>query len=120
MRHEGPFQFGNDGPWHYASVKAGKGGHPIGYCTEACSHALPEQAHEHYRQYVLDHLTEQSIGEDTQHRCAVDGCEAWTQAGLQEPDGYHFELLCDEHRNRDTYEAEFYPADGPIRESWVQ
>lgn len=118
MRHEGAFQFGQNGPWHYASVSK-RGGHPIGYCTADCEHATPEEAHEHYRQYVLDHLREETYGGDVQYRCEVNGCDAWTQQGMSEPDGYAGHPLCDEHRNRETYEAEFYPAGGPVREAWV-
>ena len=117
MRHLKPAQYGEGGPWHYASVSR-RGGHPIGYCTVDCDHATPEEAHEHYRQYVLDHLRDVSIAEDTQHHCEASDCKAWTQQGLQEPDGFAMHLLCDEHRTRDTYEAEFYPA-GQVREAWV-
>ncbi|HET9118504.1 MAG TPA: hypothetical protein VFN75_10615 [Pseudonocardiaceae bacterium] len=118
MRHECATRHGENGPYHYVSLGR-DGGYPIGYCTTACDHQTAEEAHEHYRQYVLDHLREMAIGADTQHRCAVPDCDNWTQKGLQEPDGYGHALLCDEHRNRATFEQHFYPADGPVREAWV-
>jgi hypothetical protein len=93
------------------------GGHPIGYCTTGCTHQTPEEAHEHYRQWVLDHLHEVEFGTDVQYRCAVEGCDIWTQKGLGSG-GYRAEYLCGEHRNRDTYERCFYPPDSGIRESW--
>lgn len=119
MRHEKPAQYGENGPWHYVSMKAGQGGYPIGYCTQGCTHATAEEAHEHYRQYVLDHLRDETYGGDVQYRCEVEGCDAWTQKGMAEPDGFTSHHLCDSHRNREAYEAAFYPPDRPIREAWV-
>lgn len=116
MRHEGPFRYDKNGPWHYASVSR-RGSHPIGYCTYDCTHATAEEAHEHYRQWVLDHLVEEAY-RNTKYVCAVKDCEEWTQFGLGNPDGYGGEALCDKHRNREAFEANFYPPDSPVRESW--
>ena len=118
MRHLCAIRYGKDGPYHYVSLSR-RGGHPIGYCTTACTHETPEEAHEHYRQWVLDNLRFVQFGQDVQYRCAVEGCDDWTKAGLQEPDGYHAEHLCEEHRNRDSYERSFYPPGGGVREAWV-
>mgnify|MGYP000164967663 CR=1 FL=1 len=117
MRHEAPLRYGDDGPWHYVSSSS-RGAYPIGYCTTACDHASSDEAHEHYRQYVLDNLREVETDRDTMYRCEIDGCDVFTQKGLAEPDGYASRHLCDDHRARWAYETAFYPAGGSIRESW--
>lgn len=117
MRHHTALQHGEGGPWHYVSVHPRRGGGPIGYCTEACTHETAAEAFAHYRDYVLDNLRPMRIAEGTQHHCEVPDCKTWTQEGLREPDGYGFHLLCDEHRNRETYVEHFYP-EGQQRESW--
>jgi hypothetical protein len=126
MRHELAAQFGKDGPWHYASVKEGKGGHPIGYCTDACTHETADEAREHYRHYVLDRLREFKGDSNTLHRCeallelgnAHSRCEIFTADGLSEPDGYRMRYLCATHRDREAYEENFLPP-GSIGEAWV-
>lgn len=117
MRHEHPAQYGEGGPWHYASTGR-DGGYPIGYCTRECTHATPEEAHEHYRQWCLDNLVEYQYA-DTMYRCAVTGCEEWTQWSYGPAGDHASHSMCDAHRDRDTYEFEFYPENGGIIEAWV-
>lgn len=68
-------------------------------------HSTPEEAAEHYRQYLLDHATYDLACVPTeQHRCQAEGCFRWTQkaADVRHTGGMFF--LCDEHRNRETLE----------------
>lgn len=118
MRNERPAQWGDGGPWHYVSLND-KGGYPIGYCTHDCDHATREEAHEHYRQWVLDGLREVTGDPSTLRLCQVEGCPAYTDKALGEPDGWRLAHLCDEHRNRGEYERSFYPPGSAVRESWV-
>jgi len=62
-------------------------------------HATSEEACECYKQYLLDNRVTLEFGttKDTQHRCAVEGCENWTQkTAMVDHQTYD---LCDEHRN---------------------
>jgi len=62
-------------------------------------HATKEEACECYKQYLLDHRVNLEFGThpNTQHRCAYDGCENWTQTTAMVD--HHTYDLCDEHRN---------------------
>lgn len=116
MRHEAPFPYGDTGFWHYASVSS-RGGYPIGYCTRECTHATPEEAWEHMRQWMLDNLQEYEYSR-VQYVCSVDGCEEWTQRAYGVGGDYADHPMCEAHRNRETYEREFLPPDVGIIESW--
>ena len=102
------------GKWHYTCENDGRI-YPVGYCAQGCEgHDTPEEACEHYRQYLLNERTRydgQLHGE--QRECAV--CGAWTQ-GVVYVDGWHSYVLCDEHRNREEMER-LYPKVGQIMSS---
>lgn len=70
-------------------------------------HETKEEACECYKRYLLDQRVRLDAGEtkDTQHRCEVDGCEAWTQK--QASVDHRTFLLCDDHRNMETLEKLF-------------
>ena len=123
MRVERAAQYGPDGPWHYASIKNGVGGYPIGYCTTECKHTTEDEACEHYRQWLLDNLKGFMGRPDTLHRCEARmfgdiRCPKFTDGGLGEPGGFDMHHLCDDHRNRETFERCFRPV-GSVGEAWV-
>lgn len=128
-RREGTHAIGYCSPWEACPNCAGRSalGDPR-YSCERCDskgivpaadpcpgHATPEEAAEHYRQYLLNERLRLDIAlsTDVQMRCNADGCEAWTQhaAGLGP---YSTWPLCDEHRTRETVDA-LFPSVG---ESW--
>lgn len=67
-------------------------------------HATPEEACEHYREYVLD-KARYTHSEDTQQKCEI--CSEWT-TGHALIDGYHMHILCDKHANKESLEK-VYP-----------
>jgi hypothetical protein len=123
------------GKYHYVSMGR-SGGYPIGHCSpyltcpeclgsmapdcEECGgkgfikleapcsgHDTPEQAEEHYRQWLLDKLRfDGRCTPNQQFRCEFPGCETWTQRIIDvEGEGYTHWLLCDEHANRESVDA---------------
>lgn len=136
MRHHKAAQHGEGGPWHYVSLGR-DGGHPIGYCTDACTHATAEEAAEHYRQWLLDGFRfDGSSGDSVQYRCEVPVptgsvnisgmltapptdtkvCGTWTQRLAMGPDGWIIHHVCHGHSNRESMEL-LHP-EGSIGESW--
>jgi hypothetical protein len=86
--------------YHYTVTNDGRT-RPTGYCADGCpGHSTPDEAREHYRQYILD--TARFDGQyRAQFHCEV--CGAWTQGfASTEQTMYH---LCDEHRNRAALES---------------
>jgi hypothetical protein len=92
----GPRQ-GADGTWSYTCRANGRLG-PIGYCTPTCRHASPEDAEEHYRQYLIDSAQYGGRWMGKEYQCEV--CRCWTDrfAVLR---SYVVRPLCLSHLNRD-------------------
>lgn len=62
-------------------------------------HETSEEACECYKRYLLDNQVRLEFGTtaNTQHRCEMKDCDAWTQKlAMVEHRTYH---LCDDHRN---------------------
>lgn len=75
----------------------------------SCGHDTPEEAIACYRQYLLDfHLRFHNGPEDprTLHQCAAENCFNYT-AGEGEIADYARFYLCNDHRNRETFEKLF-------------
>lgn len=73
-------------------------------------HTTAEEAVQCYREYLLDHQLRfsEKPDDDTQHRCAVPECGAWTQhTGWLTGDHNHFWHLCPDHQNRESVEKLF-------------
>lgn len=116
MRHLKAAQYGENGPWHYVSLGR-DGGYPIGYCTTGCAHETPDDAAEHYRQWLLDGFRfDGRSGKDTMHRCELPDCDTFTQRLALGPDGWLMHNVCDKHANRESMEI-LHP-EGSIGESW--
>lgn len=100
---------------HHYTVTNDNRTRPAGYCADGCpGHPTPEEAREHYKQYLLDHrLRLDGKNGDTQHKCKV--CGEWTQ-GVAFLDETPF-ALCDEHRTREKV-SELYGDVGDVASSW--
>ena len=84
------------GIYHYCC-----GDHPTGYCTRECTHSTPEEAQEHYKEYILDNLTFQSPNDEKAHglyRCKECGKFTSGLAYFR----YTMIKLCEDHLNRET------------------
>lgn len=104
MNYYGPLELMKDGVgsglWHYTRT------HnditiAVGYCAENCpGHATPEEAREHYKQYMLDTALDLNTGTDTkaQHPCEICGgwCQTYATVG-----GMPAWYLCDAHRTKE-------------------
>jgi hypothetical protein len=116
----------SDGRWDYTSARDGFAG-AIGYChafiglegqpyasdEEAArhresagkyhtdGHATEEEARECYKGYLLDHARYDGRDPNAQHRCKE--CGEFTQGFAEVPFAYVLVVLCDEHRNRETF-----------------
>jgi hypothetical protein len=97
--YHGPRRVANGG-WVY-TCRTDAGLWPIGYCTTRCRHVSPEDAEEHYREYLIDsaHFGGQWRGKE--YQCEV--CRAWTDrfAVLK---SYVVRPLCPTHLNREGLE----------------
>ena len=79
------------------------GGRGVISAAHPCQgHDTPEEACEHYRQYLLFERTRFGEMTDEQRRCQV--CRAWTQ-GIAEVGGLFSIVVCDDHRNLDSVAA---------------
>lgn len=86
------------GLWHYTCRNDDRVW-PVGYCAQDCpGHATPEEAREHYRQYLLDNARYDGYLRDEQRKCEI--CGAWTQRYAEGPHIF-MHVLCDEHCNRE-------------------
>lgn len=96
------------GVWHYTCTNDHKTW-PTGYCAQGCTgHATPDEAREHYRQYLLDTADfdgrlGQSSTSRTERKCEADGCDVWTDRFASVgPGRMEMHFLCDQHRNREN------------------
>lgn len=102
MNYYRPRQLFKDGKptglWHYTCYNNDEVS-LVGYCAKDCpGHVSPEEAREHYKQYLLDHARYGGILYDEQHKCEI--CGTWTQRYADGPHIFiHF--LCDKHYNRE-------------------
>lgn len=106
MRHHTALQRSDTKLWHYVSAHHSRGTYPIGYCAVGCEgHETEEEAREHARQYLLDHLT--FVGDNpnatSQHRCDEPQCLTFTSGEARAPWGRIW-TLCETHRTRETVE----------------
>jgi ferredoxin len=113
MNYYQALKLADTGLYHYTCTN-GNHSYAVGYCASGCpGHATPEEAFEHYRQYILDtRVNYDGLDQNTQRKCAV--CGEWTQ---------HFALvesrrypLCDAHRNRE--ELDKLVIQGNVISSW--
>ena len=104
------------GRWHFVCANRRSGTYPVGYCADHEGHESDYAAAECFHRYQLDNLREFSIQPTTQEQCEAEGCENWTQQGLEPRHGSPL-MLCDEHRNRDTV-ASLTEAPGQIVSSF--
>lgn len=83
--------------------------------AQCAGHDTPEEAAEHYRQYLLtERLRLDGMrSENQQFRCEAEGCDEWTQTHAH-LGSWLMWALCDAHRTRETVEV-LYPKVG---ESW--
>lgn len=73
---------------------------PVGYCAEGCpGHHSPEDAAEHYRQWVIDQGFDVSTSDSQRHKCAECGEWTWDQLHLKGSGNVLF--LCENHRDRE-------------------
>jgi hypothetical protein len=112
MNYYQPYQRPDSGQWFYAMINDGKV-YRVGNCADDCpGHASPEDAREHYRQYVLERAT--YYGPDrlsvdpksrsrTEYKCAI--CDEWTiYHAAYGPGNLSHVFLCASHLNRTSLE----------------
>jgi hypothetical protein len=89
------------GKYHYTrSCSAGTS--PVGYCADSCpGHDTPEEAREHYRQYLLDKCVVPIVMLEEQRKCLE--CGEWTQDAVL-IDARERLVLCKEHQGREFLE----------------
>lgn len=79
----------------------------VGYCAEGCpGHPTPEEAREHYRQFVLDGMRVRGpkpADSWPKDKCAVEGCPAEATHLLDAP-GHRCHEVCESHANRAAME----------------
>lgn len=116
MRHNNPRELRDangqpTGLWHYTVyVDSLKLTYPIGYCADNCpGHATPDEAREHYRQYLLDEQLTYGDQQDVQYRCSA--CQEWTTGYAHIPDLVRYWPLCSAHQTREEVEK-LFPAVG--------
>lgn len=84
---------------------------------EPCpGHDTPEEAAEHYRQYLLDkrlRFVDDRPEANVQTRCVAAGCGAWTSGGVWIAGWVNF-ALCADHRTREAVSALY----ATVGESW--
>lgn len=101
--------------WDYTCMNDGRVW-AVGYCAGNYDHTpdeapyhddghdTVEEACECYKRYQLDnHLDLDGQMQGQKRKCAVEGCEEWTQ-GIVTIEGWQRFVLCDEHRTRETVE----------------
>ena len=110
------------GLFHYTVDNRRTGTAAVGYCAADCpGHPTPDDACEHYRQYLLDKRLcflgpeDRTQKLDVQYRCQAPGCDNWAD-GIASLDMQTFHL-CTQHRNRETVEK-LVPSIGQIWSSY--
>jgi hypothetical protein len=106
------------GKWRYTCYNDNqKRTWAVGYCAQDCpGHDTPDEAREHYKQYLLDIALRLDANADSvpgaveppKFKCEAEGCEALTSKAAKV--GYGIPRmfnLCPEHMNRETVETLF-------------
>lgn len=75
-------------------------------------HDTPEDACNHYREYLIDNARYDYNMGDMQKKCEI--CGTWTQHMAAVPMASIYHTLCDEHRNREYLDKVM----SPVGESW--
>lgn len=120
MNYAEPRQIGAGplkGKWHW-TVKNDDRIWAAGYCSmletgsQCEGHDTPEEAAEHYRQYMLDkRLSFDHTLADAQRHC--EECHEWTQ-GLAQIGSYTIIVLCKKHQTREIVEKHYPVSMGAI------
>jgi hypothetical protein len=99
--------------WKYTMANDGKV-YEVGYCAkkDCPGHDTPEEAQEHYKQYMLDNNLQFHNPEDgdTMHKCKKCGTFTFGFATIGPCETI---ILCTEHQTREVV-SEFYK----VGESW--
>jgi hypothetical protein len=89
------------GKFHYTRMNDGDI-RPVGYCASNCpGHDTPEEAAEHYRQYLIDNAQYDHKMLNQQKQCQI--CGQWTDQ-FATTFQYGLFVLCPEHCNRESLE----------------
>lgn len=105
-------QHGDEG-WHMtAATGSSRGAWPIGFCREESErgeyHDTADEARACWDRYRVHKAAEEApdapLREDEQRRCAVPGCQRWTQRQVAVRDPYCWDVwwLCDDHLDADS------------------
>ncbi len=102
------------GKFHYTVMNDNRT-HAVGYCAQGCKgHDTPDEACEHYKQYVLDTRTRYG-GMYTDKRLRCEICGEWTQRFAEA--NMRIFTLCDTHCTRENV-SNLYGSVGIITSSY--
>lgn len=93
-------QIQTTGKWHFTRERDGQIT-PVGYCADKCDgHGSPDDAAEHYRQYLLDTANYDVFQTEYPRACAI--CRQFTRKLVRTSSGSSQSfMLCSRHANRD-------------------
>jgi hypothetical protein len=90
------------GKWHYTRSN-GTSIAPAGYCAQMCAgHETPDEAAEHFRQYILDTASYDVFKSVKPGPCVI--CHRFTRKLVRTNDGSDMRSLCEKHANREGLE----------------
>lgn len=100
----------NAGKWRMTVSSDEEGWcHATGYCGDDCAHDTPQEAENHFDEYVIDNATFTDTAQheaEEQHRCEAPSCNNWSwNRGTARRHWTHTFWLCPSHLNRDGFKA---------------